>query len=110
MNNPTPQQLVTQIEELKRQAEAVALLAAEKLTQFATLYGEYEYFIVVEGKPKWARVYKPKGRFVYNLDLELGLRAKPENPVPVAVEPATTFEANSAKDTLLGPVIVGVAV
>jgi hypothetical protein len=99
----TPQQIFADLQELKKQSDAIALLTNEKLTQFLVLHGDYEYPVVDEGKPKWARVFAPKGQFVYNKTWELGLRAKPEKPYPLADGGA---EPSSAKDLPLGPVIV----
>ena len=57
-----------------------AVEAKSKLLQdFYDKYEDYELAVMIDGKEKFIRTYKPEGRFVYNTLLEVGLRVKAQN-------------------------------
>lgn len=43
---------------------------------------DLEYPIQVDGTPKFVRVFRPEGQFVYNRLFEVGVRKTAQNPVP----------------------------
>ncbi len=75
----TPQEVYERLLEIK---EVVTNLTEEKnqlLTDFYNEFEDFEHPIVEDKteKDKYFRVYKPDGRFVYNIELDSSTRVKP---------------------------------
>ena len=79
MKELTPQEVLDRLNEL---SEIIKTATEEKLSilkQFHDKFEDYEVPVLDDGKAKFLRVYKPEGRFVYNCEYEVGLRAKAQN-------------------------------
>ena len=62
-----------------KKKEQIKLLSEEILklqSDHFAIYEDAETPILVEDKPKFFRVHKPDGRFVYNVEFDIGVRAK----------------------------------
>lgn len=60
--------------------ETIKELSEEKtalMQDFYDHFDDYEFPVTHEGKEKFFRVYEVEGRFVYNTNVDFGVRAKP---------------------------------
>jgi hypothetical protein len=83
MADRSPSSMIDAIQKLGADIRGAQAVYDQLLAQFVDLHGEsFEYPVVEDGKKKWARVYRPKGQYVYNREYEFSTRVKPENPAP----------------------------
>lgn len=71
----------TKYDRLQEIGDSIKTLTEEKnkiLSDFYEEYEDYELPIDVDGKTKYMRVHKPDGRYVYNIEYELGVRVTPK--------------------------------